>query len=102
MDGQRDELQGEGTEHDDAAMSNDTIRVRIDREPRNRAAAVLHAAGLTIIDAVRTLLIRVAEDQELPYRLFPPSDEAIAAARRTIEQRERTYAASRRRRQDDS
>ena len=83
-------------------MPDYTVRVRIDRELRNRAAAVLHAAGLTITDAVRTLLIRIAEDKELPYRMFPPSDEAIARAQRTVEQRERTYTAARRRRQDDS
>lgn len=83
-------------------MADYVIRVRVDRELRNRAAAVLHAAGLNVTDAVRTLLIRIAEDKELPYRLFPPSDEAIATSQRTIEQRERTYTAARRRRQDDS
>ena len=72
-------------------MPDYTLRVRVDRELRDRAAAVLHAAGLTTTDAVRTLLIRIAEDKELPYKLFPPTDAAVEAARRTLEQRDRRY-----------
>ena len=48
---------------------------------------MLHAAGLDTDDAVRTLFVRIAEDGELPYRLFPPSDAAVEDARRDLERR---------------
>ena len=65
-----------------------TLRIRIDRDLHDRAAAVLRAAGLDTDDAVRTLFVRIAEDGELPYRLFPPSDAAVESARRDLERRQ--------------
>ena len=64
-----------------------TLRVDIDRGVHDRAAAVLRAAGLDTDDAVRTLFVRIAEDGELPYRLFPPGNAATANAARAHEQR---------------
>ena len=58
----------------DAGIADHTLRVTIDRDLHDRAAAVLHSAGLDTDDAVRTLFARIAEDGKLPYRLFPPSD----------------------------
>ena len=77
--------------HQHSGRGDDTayhdLRVRIDRDLHDRAAAVLHAAGLSTDDAVRTLFVRIANDRELPYRLFPPGDAAVENARRALERR---------------
>lgn len=73
-----------GPDHD---IAEHTLRVRIDRDLHDRAAAVLHAAGLGTDDAVRTLFVRIAEDGELPYRLFPPGDAAVDDTGRDLERR---------------
>ena len=71
----------------DGSIADRTIRVSIDRHVHDRAAAVLNAAGLDTDDAVRTLFARIAEDGELPYRLFPPSDAAAGDAGSDLERR---------------
>ena len=48
-------------------MSRDTVvRVRIDSETKARAEEVLQAMGLSVSDAIRLLLLRVADDKRLP------------------------------------
>ncbi len=42
------------------------VQTRIDPETRDRAAAALQRAGLTVSDAVRILLTRVANEGALP------------------------------------
>ena len=43
------------------------VQVRIDPELKGRAAAVLDRMGLTVSDAVRILLTRVANEGALPF-----------------------------------
>lgn len=43
------------------------IQTRIDGAIKEEAAAVLAAMGLTVSDAVRVLLTRVAQDKALPF-----------------------------------
>ena len=52
---------------------------RIDREVKEEAATVLAAMGLTVSDAVRLLLTRVAREKALPFAPLVPNDETIAA-----------------------
>ena len=47
-------------------MTNAVVQARIDEETKTRAAAVLNAFGLTVSDAVRILLTRVANEGALP------------------------------------
>ena len=58
---------------------NDVVRARIDRATKVEAEAVLAEIGLTISDAVRLLLIRVAREGALPFDPFVPNRETIAA-----------------------
>lgn len=46
--------------------ANALIQTRIDADLKDRAAAVLGNMGLTVSDAVRMLLTRVANEGELP------------------------------------
>ncbi len=45
------------------------VQARIDKETKERAAAVLENMGLSVSDAVRILLTRVAREGSLPVGL---------------------------------
>ncbi|MCY1213928.1 addiction module antitoxin, RelB/DinJ family [compost metagenome] len=55
------------------------VRARIDQQIKEEAAAVLEAMGLTVSDAVRMLLTRIALEQALPSGLITPNPATIAA-----------------------
>ncbi|HZQ12759.1 MAG TPA: type II toxin-antitoxin system RelB/DinJ family antitoxin [Pseudolabrys sp.] len=64
---------------------NSVVRARIDERIKNEAAAVLGAMGLTVSDAFRLLMVRIAKDKALPFAPLVPNEEtieAIKAARR--------------------
>lgn len=65
--------------------TNAVVRARIDEHIKEEAATVLAAMGLTVSDAFRLLLIRIAKEKALPFEpLIPNSEtiEAMKAARR--------------------
>jgi DNA-damage-inducible protein J len=55
------------------------VRARIDQQIKEEAAAVLEAMGLTVSDAIRMLLTRIALEQALPSGLITPNPATIAA-----------------------
>lgn len=64
---------------------NAVVRARIDERIKNEAAAVLSAMGLTVSDAFRLMMVRIAKDKALPFAPLVPNEEtveAIKAARR--------------------
>ena len=60
-------------------MTNTVVRARIDAQTKNEAAAVLATIGLTVSDAFRMLLVRIAREKALPFEPFVPNAETIAA-----------------------
>ena len=55
-------------------MTADTVvRARIDTDTKERAAAALGAMGLSISDAIRLLLLRVADERRLPFAVRVPN-----------------------------
>jgi len=57
------------------------VRARIDSATKERATDALLAMGLSVSDAIRLLLIRVADEQRMPFEVRVPnasSHEAIA------------------------
>ena len=65
--------------------ANSVVRARIDEQVKSEAAAVLAAMGLTVSDAFRLMMIRIANDKALPFEPLVPNEatvEAIKAARR--------------------
>ena len=60
-------------------MPNQLVQARIDREVKEEASAVLAAMGLTVSDAVRLLLTRIAREKALPFAPLVPNAETIAA-----------------------
>lgn len=55
------------------------VRARIDSEIKEEASVVLEAMGLTVSDAVRMLLTRIAREQAFPLELMTPNPATIAA-----------------------
>lgn len=59
--------------------SSTMIHVRVDVHLKAQATEALAAMGLTVSDAVRLFLTRVAAEQKLPFDLRVPSAKARAA-----------------------
>ena len=55
------------------------IRARIDEKIKEEAAAVLAAIGLTVSDAFRLMMIRIAAEKRLPFEPLIPNEETIEA-----------------------
>jgi DNA-damage-inducible protein J len=55
------------------------IHVRLDEQVKADASAALEAMGLSISDAVRALLVRVAAEKALPFALRVPNATTRAA-----------------------
>ena len=62
-------------------MAADTVvRARIDTATKERAAAALEAMGLSISDAIRLLMLRIADERRLPFEVKAPN----AASKRAM------------------
>ena len=49
------------------------VRARIDAETKQRATEALEAMGLSVSDAIRLLMLRVADEQRLPFDVRVPN-----------------------------
>jgi len=55
-------------------VTTDTyVRARIDTGTKERAANALEAMGLSISDAIRLLMLRVADERRLPFEVKAPN-----------------------------
>lgn len=59
--------------------ANAVVRARIDERVKEEAAAILGAAGLTISDAFRMMLVRTVAERALPFDPLVPNEETIEA-----------------------
>ncbi|MCL2871676.1 MAG: type II toxin-antitoxin system RelB/DinJ family antitoxin [Betaproteobacteria bacterium] len=59
--------------------ANHLVQARIDGAIKEEAASVLAAMGLTVSDAVRLLLTKVAQDKALPFEPLIPNATTIQA-----------------------
>lgn len=66
------------------AISNTYVRARIDIRTKKRAAGALEDMGLSISDAIRLLMVRVADERRLPFEVKVPT----AKTRKAIAQLE--------------
>ncbi|MBV8764297.1 MAG: type II toxin-antitoxin system RelB/DinJ family antitoxin [Hyphomicrobiales bacterium] len=60
---------------------NSIVRARIDEHTKDEAAAVLTAMGLTVSDAFRMMMVRIARERALPFEPLVPNAKTIAAMR---------------------
>jgi len=59
--------------------SNAIVRARIDERIKKEASAVLGAMGLTVSDAFRLMMVRIAHEKALPFAPLVPNAETVAA-----------------------
>jgi DNA-damage-inducible protein J len=63
------------------SLTNAVVRARIDGKIKEEASAVLAAMGLTVSDAFRIMLTRVAHEKALPFEPLIPNETTITAMR---------------------
>ena len=49
------------------------VRARIDTGTKEKAADALEAMGLSISDAIRLLMLRIADEKRLPFEVKAPN-----------------------------
>jgi DNA-damage-inducible protein J len=59
--------------------ANTVVRARIDARVKKEAEAVLASIGLTVSDAFRLMMVRIARERALPFQPLIPNDETIEA-----------------------
>ena len=60
------------------AAADSTVRARIDFATKAEAAAVLASMGMSVSDAIRIMLTKIAREHSLPFDVRPNA-ETIAA-----------------------
>ncbi len=77
-------------------MGNDSVvRARIDRDTKARATEALEAMGLSVSDAIRLLLLRIAEEKRLPFAVKVPNSTTVAAMKELEEGKGKRFRNSR-------
>ena len=59
--------------------ANAVVRARIDEHIKEEATVVLASMGLTVSDAFRLMMTRIAKEKALPFEPLVPNAETIAA-----------------------
>ena len=74
-------------------MSADSIvRARIDGDTKARATEALSAMGLTVSDAIRLMLLRVADEKRLPFAVQVPNATTVKAMKELEEGKGKRFA----------
>jgi DNA-damage-inducible protein J len=62
-------------------MATTMVHVRIDEKIRQKATKALAGMGISVSDAVRMLLVRVAAEKALPFDVKVPNATTVKAMR---------------------
>lgn len=57
------------------------VHVRVDETVKARASATLAKMGISVSDAVRMMLVRVADEKALPFEVRVPNSVTVKAMR---------------------
>ena len=60
---------------------NAVVRARIDPRIKAEAVAVLDSIGLSVSDAFRPMMVRIAREKSLPFEPLIPNSETVEAMR---------------------
>jgi DNA-damage-inducible protein J len=72
--------------------ANAVVRARIDERVKEEATVVLAAIGLTVSDAFRIMLTRVAREKALPFEPLIPNAKTIKAMKEARQGKLRSFA----------
>ena len=59
--------------------SDSIVRARIDSKIKEQAITALEAMGLSMSDAIRLLMLRIADEKCLPFAIRRPNATTVAA-----------------------
>jgi DNA-damage-inducible protein J len=62
-----------------ATLQNEVIRTRVNSEIKAQASIVLESMGLTMSDAIRLMVTRIAREKALPFEPLIPNEETLQA-----------------------
>lgn len=62
-------------------MATTMVHVRVDERTKQEAAKTLARMGISVSDAVRMLLVRVAAEKALPFQVRVPNATTVKAMR---------------------
>ena len=62
-------------------MATTMVHIRVDQKTKQRATKTLAAMGISVSDAVRMLLVRVAAEKALPFDVKVPNATTVKAMR---------------------
>lgn len=74
------------------ATADTYVRARIDTNTKERAADALEAMGLSISDAIRLLMLRIADERRLPFEVKVPSKSSRKALAEIAAGKVKTFA----------
>jgi len=60
-------------------MASSMVHIRVNGEVKDQAAEALATMGLTVSDAVRILLTRIAAEKAMPFEVRVPNSATLAA-----------------------
>ena len=62
-------------------MATTMVHIRVDEKTKEKASKALAGMGISISDAVRMLLVRVAAEKALPFEVRVPNATTVKAMR---------------------
>ena len=71
--------------------SDSVVRARIDSETKEKATIALEAMGLSVSDAIRLLMMRIAQEQKLPFDVKVPTRATSEAVRELVDGKGRRF-----------
>ena len=71
--------------------SDSVVRARIDSRTKERATVALDAMGLSVSDAIRLLMFRIAQEQRLPFDVKVATPATAKAIKELDEGKGRTF-----------
>jgi DNA-damage-inducible protein J len=76
-------------------MATTMVHIRVDGKVKEEAARTLAAMGMSVSDAVRLLLVRVAAEKALPFEVRVPNATTVKAMRAANRRKGKKFASPR-------
>jgi len=74
--------------------ATEIVRARIDHDTKQRASAALADMGLSVSDAIRLLMLRIADEKRLPFDVKVPNAKTRAAMAELEAGKGKTYTSA--------
>lgn len=71
------------------------VHVRVNEKVKERAAETLAEMGMSVSDAVRMMLVRVAAEKALPFKVRAPNATTVRAMRAADKRKGKRFGSAR-------